>query len=245
MAIRLHGEEAVNQAHYTESNDGLVANSEFHIEKEGRNIHLSPQEALRLVRDGTIEPEKLTCEVRSVWDLVQENEINRSLFIHPCPNTVLILSREYGAEIGGGIRGFGVLLPSYENAVRWAMNSPVIDLDYDRDEFIVRLHPRMLLRKKAWSQDVDLLRYAKEISMALIEIFGIEPESVWEKLRQNITLYHEGQPFLHGGNILDTVLEEVSQALEETPPGKGPPKVGMNKNLDEFLKFSEAKRRKR
>lgn len=245
MVIRLSGAEALNQAHYAENNEGLVANSDLHFEQEGQNVSLSPQEALRLVKDGTIEPEMLTCEVQSVWDLLHANEINNTIFIRQCPNIVLVLTRDYGAEIGGGIRGFAVPASSYDNAVHWAMNSPAIDLDYDRDEFIVRLHPRMLLRKKAWHQDVNLLRHAKEIALALVEIFGIDPETVWDKLRQNITLYHEGQPFLHGGDILDTAIEEISDALKETPRGKGLPNTGMNKDLNTFLKVSEARKRKR
>jgi hypothetical protein len=217
MAIRLHGEEAVNQAYYAEGQEGATANSRLFVEKEGKKVSLSPQKALQLVNDGTIEPESLTCYVLSVWDLLTQKEFGRSIVIRQCPNTALVFTRDYGAEIGGGVRGCAVSASTFDGAVRWAMDSPAIDLDFDRDEFIVRLHPRLLLRKGAWQQDVELLRHAREIADALTEVFGIDPKSVWKELKRHSKVDQDGEPVFHGGNMLDVVLEQAQNAIERDP----------------------------
>lgn len=217
MAIRLHGEEAVNQAYYAEGDESATANSELFVEKEGKKVSLSPKKALQLVNDGTIEPESLTCDVLSVWDLLAQKELGRSIVIRQCPDAALIFARDYGAEIGGGIRGFAVSASTFDGAVRWAMNSPAIALDFDRDEFIVRLHPRLLLRKGAWQQDVELLRHAREIADALTLVFGVDPKSVWKELQRRSKVDHDGEPVFHGGNILDIVLEQTQNAIERDP----------------------------
>lgn len=216
--ITLTGEEAVNQAYYAEANDGLVMNSDISFRLDGKTDALSPQTALKMVKDGMIPPEALACEVLSVWDLLQRSVFHDSLFIHRTPDIVLVLSQEYGAKIGQDLRGFVISTSAYENAVRWAMNSPAIDRDFDRDEFIVRLHPRMLLGIGFWKQDVELLRHALEIADALIEIFGLDIGAIWNAIQEPDAFQVDGQRIVHGGHLLDIILSEVRKTAKRVPP---------------------------
>lgn len=218
--IRLSGDEAVNQAYYADNNAGVLANSNIFIEKNGEKIPVFPDRALEMLKSGETYPKDLTCEVLSVWDMLLLAEKKGTLFVHPCPNTVLVFTRDYGAELGSGIRGIAIRLPVFEAATSWAMQSPVIDLDYDRDEFVVKLYPRMLLRKKAWQQDVDLLRYSKEIANALIRIFALDYGAIWKTLRRDTYPKYEGEPLVHGGHLLDVVLEDVRTTIEQGPGKK-------------------------
>ncbi|MCL4462080.1 MAG: hypothetical protein M1297_10315 [Nitrospirae bacterium] len=158
-----------------------------------------------------------TCGVQSVWELLKTKDLDNTIFIHQSPSTILFLTRDYGAEIGGGIRLFAVLFSGYESAVRWAMESPAIDLDFDRDEFIVRLHPRMLPRKGAWKQDATLLRHSREIAKSLIDIFGLDSRIIWKELQEHSDHSYEGDPFFHRGDLLDTVLLEVRKTINRDP----------------------------
>lgn len=150
------------------------------------------------------------------WDRLREADKEGCAMAYRCPNTVLILSRKSGAEIGNGIRGFAVRASVFDDSARIAKKPVTADGDEKCDGSFIRLYPRMLLRKGAWEQDIDLLRFSKEIARGLIELFGIDPEFVWERVRNHAALYHEGERPIHGGTLLDIVLDEVSGAI-----GKG------------------------
>ena len=142
------------------------------------------------------------------WEQFHHAEKEGGAMAYRCPDTVLILSRTTGAEIGNGIRGFAVRASIFD------------DLEGDKslptdgkERGFIRLYPRMLLRKGAWEQDIELLRFSKEIALGLIELFGIDPEFVWERVRHHAALYHEGERPIHGGALLDIVLDEVQGAI--------------------------------
>ena len=196
MTFNLPGKEVVDPVHLPENRDPFP-----HQRSPG----------------ATSGQESRTCGIQSVWELLKTRDIDNPIFIHQCPKTVLFLSRDYGAEIGDGIRLFAVLLSGYENAVRWAMESPAIDIDFDRDEFIVRLHPRMLPRKGAWKQDATLLRHSREIAKALIDIFALNTRVIWEQLQESSDHSYEGDPSFHRGDLLDTVLWEVRKTIKRDP----------------------------
>jgi hypothetical protein len=145
------------------------------------------------------------------WGRLSSSDMEGGGIAYRCPNTVLILSKKSGAEIGNGIRGFAVRSSVFDALERNA-GIPSESGSMGNAGF-VRLFPRMLLRKGAWEQDVDLLRYSKEIARGLIELFGIDPEFVWERVRNHAALYHEGVVPIHGGTLLDVVLEEVAGAI--------------------------------
>lgn len=156
------------------------------------------------------------------WGRVCTADMEGGGIAYRCPNTVLILSKKSGAEIGNGIRGFAVRSSVFDESERRAGISPSDERMGDAG--FVRLFPRMLLRKGGWEQDIDLLRYSKEIARGLIELFGIDPEFVWERVRNHAALYHEGVVPIHGGTLLDVVLEEVAGEIGRcgSPPESGP-----------------------
>jgi hypothetical protein len=213
--IRLNGQEAVNQAYYVMKNQDIVGNfSTFYLEKPGRKIFLPPGQALSMLKNGKATLESLACEVQSVWDILLMAEKERSLFIHPCRNAVLVFNREYGPDLGPGIRAFAIDMSVFESAAGWAMHSPVINRDYDLDKFLIKLYPRMILKEGTWLQNIDLLRHSVEIARELIRIFRLDSVSLWEDLLSTrSSVSGDGEPLVHGGHFLDAVLENVREAI--------------------------------
>lgn len=163
------------------------------------------------------QPARVAGAVR-FWEHFHNAEKEGGAMAYRCPNTVLILSRKAGTDIGNGIRGFAVRASVFDD-VEGETGKPLpIDLEETGKGGFIRLYPRMLLRKGAWEQDIDLLRFSKEIALGLIELFGIDPEFVWERVRQHAALYHEGERPIHGGALLDIVLDEVSGAIGKEGP---------------------------
>lgn len=217
--IRLRGRDAFDQACYTTNTHGLFSGlSTFYLENDDGKVSLTPDEALRMVNNGELGVENLLCEVQAVWDVLLGAEEEGSLAIHPCQNAVLIFNRDYGPELGSGIRAFAVHTTVFENAALWAMQSPVVEKDYDLDKFLLKLYPRMPLGKGSWQQDLELLRYSIEIAYELIRIFRIDSGSLWsELLAKDLSLLDEGESLFHGGQLLDLVLDRVREAI-----GRGP-----------------------
>jgi hypothetical protein len=214
--IRLNGQEAVNQAYYAMNNRNLLSEfSTFYLESWEMKIPLLPEQALAKLKSGEARIESLICEVQSVWDVLLAAEKERTLFVHPCQHSVLVLNREHGGELGPGIHAFAVDMAVFEDAAGWAMQSPVIDRDYDFDKFVFKLSPRMVLDHERWEHDEDLLRHSVEISRELIRLFRVDCALVVETYTIS-RFASPGEPasFLHGGLLLDCVLEHVRKAIE-------------------------------
>jgi hypothetical protein len=218
--IRLNGEDAVNQAYRSENCGKTPGGTHLFVDRDGIKIPVALNQVLDRVLRGQGFPRDLACEVPSVWEMLLLAERNGTLSVHPCPNTVLVFSREYGAELGCGVRCLAVRLPVFEAATNWAMRAPVIDPEYDRDEFVVRLHPRMLLRRRAWQKDVDLLRFATEIAEALAGIFRLGASTVQDALEGDKEVRDDATP-VRRGRYLDAVLGCVRAKLERDP-GRSP-----------------------
>jgi len=214
--IRLKGQEAVNQAYYAMNNKEVLGDfSRFYLETPEKKVLLSPEEALQALKGRKATSEDLVCDVLSVWDTLLVAEEEGAICIHPCRNSVLVFNRDTGPEVGPGIRAFAVALSAFEKAAGWAMQSPVIDRDYDLEKFILKLYPRMLLRKGNWQQDVDLLRHSIEISQELIRICRLDSGALWDDLLHGRSaLFADGEPLVDGGLLLDAVLESVWMTIE-------------------------------
>lgn len=213
--IRLNGEDAVNLACRSENCEKTPGGTRLFVDRDGGKIPVELNQVLDRVLRGQGFPRDLACEVPSVWEMLLLAERKGTLSVHPCPNTVLIFSRNYGAEIGSGARCLAVRLSVFEAATNWAMRAPVIDPECDRGEFVVRLHPRMLLRRRAWQQDKDLHRFATEISEALTGVFRLDGALVGDALEGD----EEGRIAapVHRGRYLDAVLACVRAKLERDP----------------------------
>ena len=214
--IRLNGQEAVNQAYYAMNNSNLLSQfSTFYLDSWKMKKPLLPERALAMLKSGEARIESLICEVQSVWDVLLAAEKERTLFVHPCPHSVLVFNREHGGELGPGIHAFAVDMAIFEDAAGWAMESPVFDSDSDLDKFVFKLSPRMRLTHEGWVQDDNLLRHAIEISRELICLFRIDYAEVVETYSVSRSdLSGEQKSYLHGGTLLDCVLDHVRTAIE-------------------------------
>ena len=95
------------------------------------------------------------------------------------------------------------------------MESPVFDSDSDLDKFVFKLSPRMRLTHEGWVQDDNLLRHAIEISRELICLFRIDYAEVVETYSVSRSdLSGAQKSYLHGGTLLDCVLDHVRTAIE-------------------------------
>lgn len=145
-----------------------------------------------------------------VWDLLLEAEALGSLVVHPSPNTVLVFNRFHGSWLREGIRGFAIHTEVFEQASLLAMQTPAVGREYDFEKFLITLYPRMLLVPGNWKTDVELLRYSVEIAKELILLFGIENQKVWRYLTHPRFSRSLGEwEVMHGGNLLDHVLEMI------------------------------------
>ncbi|MEC4682544.1 MAG: hypothetical protein VST70_02530 [Nitrospirota bacterium] len=210
MTIRLIGNDALAEAHYADTNPEVLVNTKFFNERNGKHYLLDPHEALEMVARRTLKPEDLSCEALSIWEhLERAGGASGFLHIHPGSRIVLVLTRDQGSRLAEGIRGFAVLRPVFEGASCWARMSPVTDPLLDWEEFLSRLHPRLPLQKLAWEQNGDLRKHAKEIALILIDLFGLESDSLREDLRAKEVVRYDGDLQSYGGDLLDMVLELI------------------------------------
>ena len=226
MTIRLTGEDALVEAHYADTNPEVLVNTKFFNERNGKHYLLDPHEALEMVERRGLKTEDLSCEALSVWEHLQRaGGAIGFLHIHPGSRTILVLTRDQGSRLAEGVRGFAVLAPVLESAAWWAKNTPMTNPLLDWEEFLSRLHPRLPLQKLAWEQNGDLRKHAKEIALILIDLFGLEPDSIREDLRAKEVVRYDGDLQSYGGDLLDMVLERIRktsfQSGGENFPGRG------------------------
>ena len=227
MTIRLTGKDALAEAHYADINPEVLVNTKFYNERNGKHFILDPHEALEMVERRAMKPEELSCEALSVWEhLERAGGASGFLYIHPGSKTVLVLTRDHGSRLAEGVRGFAVKSSVFDGASWWAKNSPISDPDLDWVEFIGRLQPRLPLRKQAWQQDGDLRRHAREIAVSLINLFGLDPDSIGKYARAKGVVRYDREIQSYGGDLLDMVLDQIrktpSKAGEEDFPGRTP-----------------------
>ncbi len=218
--IQMKGQEAVNQAYYVMNNKDLFRDGSFFtIERETLKEPVTPERALADLKSGTLRIDELTCEILSVWDVLLLAEKDGRLAIHPAQNVVLIFNHVHGNEVKKGIRAFVTPISAFEAAVSWAMQCPVIEQDHDFDKFILNLRPGMVLRKEAWKEKGELLRYSFEIANELMRIFELDSPAIWENLiKRDASLCAEDEPPIHGGILLDEVLEKIRCSHPCSPP---------------------------
>ncbi len=208
MTIHLTGYEALTEAYYANRNVEVLLHARFTIDVDGRKIPVDPFQALEKVDRWELSPEKLSCEVCSVWDFLMCGGEGGDLFhVHIAPRTALVLTREYGDRLAEGIRAVAVAGAVFERAVSWAVKVPLTDPGHDLYAFLGRLEPRMPLGIREWAQNGDLRRCAREIGMSLVDLFGLDPESVGATLRARHVLDYECEDRSYGGDLLDIVLE--------------------------------------
>ncbi len=221
--IRLRGQEAYKQACSMTIKEGRHSNpATFFFENTDLMIPLLPEDALKRIKDGMLNLDNLACEVPSVWDLLLQEEKDGTLTVYPCQKTVLFFNRDFGPDLGNGVRVFGVLPPVFVNAMIWAMQSPVIEKEFDLDKFFLKLYPRMILKKGNWQNDSDLLSRSLEIAYELIRIFKLKsgkPWSLWgELLRNHPSLMSGEESMFQGGKMLDLVLDKIFEDLAGKVP---------------------------
>ena len=210
MPIRLTGKDALSEALCADQNTEVLVSTKFYNEGNGMHFILDPHEALEMVERRSLKPEDLSCEALSVWEHLQRaGGPSGFLHIHPGSRTVLVLTRDHGSRLAEGVRGFAVLASVFDRASSWAKNSPVTSPDLDWEEFIGRLQPRLPLQKQAWQQSADLRRHAREIATALIDLFGLDPDSIREDLLSKEVVRYNGELQSYGGDLLDIVLERI------------------------------------
>ncbi len=163
--------------------------------------------------------------VPSVWNSLLQAEAEGSLVLHPSRHTVLVFNRLHGPEFWKGIRAFAIHSEVFEYAALWAMQTPVAGKDYDIEKFLISLSPSMPLVEGKWKDDLELLRYSIEISNELMTLFGIDSNSVWRRLTARPASRISGEwDILHGGMLLDLVLERVREKLEQGFSPEGAPR---------------------
>jgi len=220
MTIRLTGKDALAEAHYADINPEVLVNTKFFNERNGKRFILDPHEALEMVERRALRPEELSCEALSVWEhFEQAGGETGFLHIHPGLKTVVVLTRDQGSRLAEGVRGFAVKSSVFDSALWWAKNSPMTNPDLDWEEFIGRLQPRLPLKKQAWQQDGDLRRHAREIAVALISLFGLDPDSIGEDLRAKEVVRFQGELQSYGGELLDMVLDRIRK-MASPPEGE-------------------------
>ncbi len=219
--IRLRGQDAYDQACETAHHRGILSiPAPFFFENDDRNFLLPPEDVLRRVRDGGLRIEHLSCDIASMWKVLQKaREEEGSFLIHRGRNTVLFFNREFGADLGCGVQCFAVLDPVFQNAVQWARRTPAVEKDLDLYNFILNLSPRMLLQKGQWQCDAELFRHSIEIAAELARIFHLASSEGWTSGEHLINVplplaVAEGSA-LPRGKILDLVLEKVREDLED------------------------------
>ncbi len=227
MTIRLTGYEALAEAYYADHNMEVLLNTVFYLEKGGERIPLAPFQALKMAEYQEFLPEDLACEAQSVWDHLQRTGGPTRLFRnHPSSETVLVLTKDHGALLSEGIRGFAVLAPVFERAAWWAKNSPVTDPEHDRLGFLGRLLPRLPLRIREWQKNGEIRRHAKEIAETMIGLFGLDAVAFKDELRRKTLPEDDEEASPRGGYLLDAVLEGIrrrpwTRGIDDAP-GKGP-----------------------
>ena len=216
MTIHLTGQEALAEAHYADINTEILVNTKFYSDRDGKCRLLDPHEALEMVERRALRREDLSCDALSVWEHLEcAGGASGFLHIRPGAQTVLVLTRDQGSWLAEGVRGFAVRPSVFESAARWAKNTPMTTPVLDWEEFLARLHPRLPLQKQAWEQNGDLRKHAKEIALLLIDLFGLDPESLREEfLAKEVVSYIE-EPRSCSGDFLDLVLERIRR----TPSG--------------------------
>ena len=218
MTICLTGFEALAEAYYADHNVEVLVNSKFFVDQDGKRIPVDPFKALEMVERGDLNPRKLLCEVLSVWEVLQSSGAGEDfLQFLVCPRTALVLTKNHGDPLSRGIRGFAVEKNVYDKAVSWAKSVPMTEPDHDYDSFMGRLEPRLPLKKGMGQNHGDLARYAREIAQALMDLFGLDGESVRESLMARHVVGYERNDVSLGGDFLDIVLERI---------GKSPVRIG-------------------
>ncbi|MCL4484876.1 MAG: hypothetical protein M1537_00805 [Nitrospirae bacterium] len=160
-----------------------------------------------------------------MWNSLLQAEAEGSLVLHPSRHTVLVFNRLHGPEFWKGIRAFAIHSEVFEYAALWAMQTPVAGKDYDIEKFLISLSPSMPLVEGKWKDDLELLRYSIEISNELMTLFGIDSNSVWRRLTARPASRISGEwDILHGGMLLDLVLERVREKLEQGFSPEGAPR---------------------
>ncbi|MDA8028378.1 MAG: hypothetical protein M0Z25_05295 [Nitrospiraceae bacterium] len=212
MTISLTGYEALAEAYYADHNVEVLVNSKFFVDQEGTRIPVDPFQALEMFERWNLNPGKLSCEVLSVWEYLQScggGEDFLQFFL--CPRTALVLTKDHGDPLTKGIRGFAVEKTVYDKALSWAKSVPITEPDHDYEAFLGRLEPRLPLKKGMGHQKDDLARYAREIAQALMELFGLDRESVKESLMARHVVGYERTDVSLGGDLLDIVLEGIGK----------------------------------
>ena len=217
--IELKGQDAVNQAYYVVKNKNLFRDfSAFAVERRGEKISLSPDRALALLRNRKIRIAELRCDILSVWDVLLLAEREGAILVHPGPHVVLIVNNHEGKEGEQETLPVAVNLSVFEEAVRCAMTTPILDQHHDFGPFIRMLYPRMVLRKEAWKEDFELLRHASEIATELVQLFDLEKSAIWDRvLSRDLSSHCENEPLIHGGILLDEVLDHFATNRHPAP----------------------------
>ncbi|EQD24995.1 MAG: hypothetical protein D084_Lepto4C00289G0007 [Leptospirillum sp. Group IV 'UBA BS'] len=200
MTVHLTGYDALALAYYADHNVDVLVNTKFFVDKDGKRIPVDPFQTLEMVEKWGLPMENLVCEAMSVWDYMQcVGTADGPLAIHPCQRTVLVLTRDFGEHLSGGICGFAVERSVFEKAALWAKHAPLTEPENDLYVFLGRLSPRLSLGVGAWQNDGDLRRHAREIATALIAIFGVDPESAREILQARNVVGYEREFTSYGG----------------------------------------------
>ena len=212
MAICLTGYEALAEAYYADHNVEVLVNSKFFIDQEGTRIPVDPFQALEMFERWDLNPGKLSCEVLSVWEYLQSSGAEEEfLQFFLCPRTALVLTKNHGDPLAKGIRGFAVEKTVYDKALSWAKSVPMTEPDHDYEAFLGRLEPRLPLKKGMGHHHGDLARYAREIAQALMDLFGLDRESVRESLVARHVVGYDRKDISWGGDLLDIVLERIGK----------------------------------